>query len=57
MGLVGTLFETYILGGPLVTFAASSSMTPSYRYSTRYFCAALWESNFVTIWTAPWPLR
>eukprot|EP00429_Kryptoperidinium_foliaceum_P105616 CAMPEP_0176244138 /NCGR_PEP_ID=MMETSP0121_2-20121125/31281_1 /TAXON_ID=160619 /ORGANISM="Kryptoperidinium foliaceum, Strain CCMP 1326" /LENGTH=60 /DNA_ID=CAMNT_0017583745 /DNA_START=145 /DNA_END=324 /DNA_ORIENTATION=- len=33
----------------LIAFAASSSIGPSYKFSTRYFCATLGEGNFVTI--------
>merc|ERR1719215_1122973 len=54
LSLVGTIFDTYIISGPslsqaLMALAASSSMGPSYKFSTRYFCAALGDGNFDTI--------
>merc|ERR1712085_42837 len=54
LSLVGTIFDTYMSNGPSfsharIAFAASSSMGPSYKFSTRYFWATLGDGNFVTI--------
>ena len=46
--------DTYIIRGPARSqaqkaFAAVSSMGPSYKFSTRYFCAVLGEGRRMTI--------